>query len=105
MQTLKEMNAVLHRQLALLETENEHLRARVAELGTVNVLVFGSRTKMSVAAVTSNNPEGQHLHNITLDTFQTHEESLQVKNIGFSNVVGVRVNEVHALPFKGPPSS
>lgn len=102
METLRELNASLQRHLAVAETELETLRARVQELSTVNVVVFGSRAKMSVAAVTSSNAEGRLVHSSTLATFKDHEPSLLSKGIGHFAIESVQVNDTHTLPFKAP---
>lgn len=84
----------------LLEEENQRLKARVASLESVQVLVFGSSTRLGVAMVSSSDSAGTHEMATALMAFDVHKDKLKEKGIGFEVIKGVQVNEFSSDPFK-----
>jgi uncharacterized membrane protein len=83
-----------------LEDENERLKAKIASLESLQVLVFGSSGKLGVAMVSSSDAEGTHEMAMVLMAFDVKKEELKKKGIGYELVKGVTVNEFHSDPFK-----
>ena len=96
------LNTALEEQLTELRYDNERLRARIAALETVNVIVFGSSNKLGVALVASADPAGAAELTAVDMAFDVHREELKRKGVGYGIVEKVRLNELHATPFKTP---
>lgn len=96
------LNRALEDELVRARQDNERLRGRVAALETVQVVVFGSSNKLGVAAVTTADPEGA-AELVAVDmAFDVHRDDLKRKGVGYAIIEKVRVNELHATPFKTP---
>ena len=97
---LEKLVATLQASLETAHREIERLRARVAALDRMKVVVFGSSTKLGVAAVTSESAAGRQLLHETVANFELHKPQLAAAGVGYTVVDSVRVDAGHQTPFK-----
>lgn len=96
---LKYTKELEHRNEALGEKLIE-AQARIAALQRVQVLVFGSSSRLGVAIVSSSDPQGSHEMALATMAFATRADDLRQKGIGFEVVKSIAVNDFHGDPFK-----
>jgi hypothetical protein len=96
--------ATVNKLLALALTESyaeiQRLRCRLEEFDNLTVIVFGSSSKLSVAAVTSSSADGCHTRDNLLAEFMASADGLKEHGVGFNTVQGVMPDTIHQLPFK-----
>lgn len=93
--TLKTLNTSLAKQVKMLEAEVRRLRRP----DTIDVLVFGNHSRLSVAMVVPHGSSDEEWTSM-VDRFKKHEDSMKKKGIGFHVLENIQVGEVHASPFK-----
>jgi hypothetical protein len=95
--TMKNLNASLAKQVKMLEAEVRRLQ----QPDTLDLIVFGNEDRFAVAMAVPHGSTDPTWRD-TLHRFQKNKDMLREKKIGFALVGNVQVGEMHESPFKLP---
>jgi hypothetical protein len=91
--------AALQKQIKSLEQEVARLQEFCRENSSCSVIVFGSASDLSVAAITNNSSEGIDFRARVAEQFERNGQQLHKRGITFAIIEDVPLNRMYDTPF------